>query len=158
MTSNGGSPAESFAEMVQVVLPNDANPMGFALGGYVMHQIDIVGAIAAHRHTRQLMVTAAVDGLQFLHPIHVGDLIIVRARVTGAFRTSVEVEVEVYAEQLLTGKRRLTSIAYLTFVTVEQNGVRAEVPPLRLETDDDRRRAAEAEERRQHRLRDRRPR
>lgn len=158
MTSNGGSSAESFAEMVQVVLPNDANPMGFALGGYVMHQIDIVGAIAAHRHTRQLMVTAAVDGLQFLHPIHVGDLIIVRARVTGAFRTSVEVEVEVYAEQLLTGKRRLTSIAYLTFVTVEQNGVRAEVPPLRLETDDDRRRAAEAEERRQHRLRDRRPR
>jgi acyl-CoA hydrolase len=158
MTSNGGAPAESFAEMVQVVLPNDANPMGFALGGYVMHQIDIVGAIAAHRHTRQLMVTAAVDGLQFLHPIHVGDLIIVRARVTGAFRTSVEVEVEVYAEQLLTGKRRLTSIAYLTFVTVEQNGVRAEVPPLRLETDDDRRRAAEAEERRQHRLRDRRPR
>lgn len=156
MTSDGRPPVDSFTEMVQVVLPNDANPMGFALGGYVMHQVDIVGAIAAHRHTRRLMVTAAVDGLQFLHPIHVGDLIIVTARVTGAFRTSVEVEVEVFAEQVLTGKRRLTSVAYLTFVTVEQNGVRAEVPPLRLDTDDDRRRAAEAGQRRQNRLRDRR--
>ncbi len=153
MTSSGGrSPADSFTEMVQVVLPNDANPMGFALGGYVMHQIDIVGAIAAHRHTRSLMVTAAVDGLQFLHPIQVGDLIIVTARVTGAFRTSVEVEVEVFAEQVLTGKRRQTSIAYLTFVTVEQDGVRTEVPPLRLDTDEDRRRAADAGERRQARL------
>jgi acyl-CoA hydrolase len=152
------SPAESFTEMVQVVLPNDANPMGFALGGYVMHQIDIVGAIAAHRHTRSLLVTAAVDGLQFLHPILVGDLIIVTARVTGAFRTSVEVEVEVFSEGTLTGERRMTSVAYLTFVTVEQNGVRAEVPPLRLDTDEDRRRAAEADQRRAARLRDKRSR
>jgi len=152
------SPADSFTEMVQVVLPNDANPMGFALGGYVMHQIDIVGAIAAHRHTRSLLVTAAVDGLQFLHPIHVGDLIIVNARVTGAFRTSVEVEVEVFSEGTLTGVRRLTSVAYLTFVTVEQDGVRAVVPALRLETDDDHRRAAAADHRRAARLRDKRDR
>ncbi len=140
--------------MVQVVLPNDANPMGFALGGYVMHQIDIVGAIAAHRHTRSLLVTAAVDGLQFLHPILVGDLIIVHARVTGAFRTSVEVEVEVFSEGTLTGKRRLTSVAYLTFVTLEQNGVRTSVPPLRLDTADDHRRSTEATHRRAARLRD----
>ena len=97
MTSEGRAPADSYTEMVQVVLPNDANPMGFVLGGHVMHQIDIVGAIAAHRHTRCPMVTAAVDGLQFLHPILVGDLMIVTARVTGAFRTSVEVEVEVFS-------------------------------------------------------------
>ncbi len=148
------SPADSFTEMVQVVLPNDANPMGFALGGYVMHQIDIVGAIAAHRHTRSLLVTAAVDGLQFLHPILVGDLIIVHARVTGAFRTSVEVEVEVFSEGTLTGKRRLTSVAYLTFVTLEQNGVRTSVPPLRLDTADDHRRSTEATHRRAARLRD----
>ena len=62
------------SEMVQVVLPNDANPLGFILGGTVMHLIDIAGAIAAHRHTRTLLVTAAVDGLQFLHSIRVGDL------------------------------------------------------------------------------------
>lgn len=142
--------------MVQVVLPNDANPMGFALGGYVMHQIDIAGAIAAHRHTRSVLVTAAVDGLQFLHPIPVGDLIIINARVTGAFRTSLEVEVEVFSEGTLTGERRLTSVAYLTFVTMEQNGVRATVPPLRLDTEDDRRRSADAHARRENRLRERR--
>ena len=78
--------------MVQVVLPNDANPLGFILGGTVMHLIDIAGAIACHRHTRTLLVTAAVDGLQFLHPIKVGDLIILKARVTAAWHTSLEVE------------------------------------------------------------------
>jgi acyl-CoA hydrolase len=150
------SPRESFSEMVQVVLPNDANPLGFALGGHVMHLIDMVGAIAAYRHTRGLLVTAAVDGLQFLHPIRVGDLIILHARVTGAFRTSLEVEVEVFSEGTLTGDRQLTSVAYLTFVTIERHGKRAEVPPLLLETDDDRRRARDAEARRAVRLAQRR--
>ena len=82
--------------MVQVVLPNDANPLGFILGGTVMHLIDIAGAIACHRHTRSLLVTAAVDDLQFLHPIKVGDLIILKSRVTCAFTTSLEVQVDVY--------------------------------------------------------------
>ena len=81
--------------MVQVVLPNDANPLGFILGGTVMHLIDIAGAIARYRHTRAPVVTAAVDGLQFLHPIKVGDLIVLKARVTCAFTTSLEVEVHV---------------------------------------------------------------
>ena len=142
--------------MVQVVLPNDANPMGYALGGYVMHQIDICAVIAGYRHTRGLLVTAAVDGLQFLHPIRVGDLIIVQARVTAVFSTSLEVEVEVFSEATLTGERRLTSVAYLTFVTLEQDGHRPRVPPLRLETEADRTRAAEAQERRQVRLKARR--
>ena len=84
-------PSESATEMVQVVLPNDANPLGFILGGTVMHLIDIAAAIACHRHTRSLLVTAAVDGLQFLHPIKVGDLIILKARVTAAWSTSLEV-------------------------------------------------------------------
>ena len=150
------SPRDSFTETVQVVLPNDANPLGFVLGGYVMHQIDLVGAIAAYRHTRGLLVTAAVDGLQFLHPIHVGDLMIVQACVTAAFHTSLEVEVEVFSEETLTGERRLTSVAYLTFVTLEQQGHRATVPPLRLETDEDRQRATDAASRRQLRLQARR--
>lgn len=151
------SPLDSFTETVQVVLPNDANPLGFVLGGYVMHQIDLVGAIAAYRHTRGLLVTAAVDNLQFLHPIHVGDLMIVTARVTAAFHTSLEVEVEVFSEETLTGRRQQTSIAYLTFVTLERNGERATVPPLTLETPDDHRRASEAEARRHLRLQVRRP-
>ena len=104
--------------MVQVVLPNDANPLGFILGGTVMHLIDIAGAIACHRHTRSLLVTAAVDGLQFLHPIKVGDLIILKAHVTCVFTTSLEVQVEVFSEETLTGARRLTSRAFLTFVAI----------------------------------------
>ncbi|HEY7285566.1 MAG TPA: acyl-CoA thioesterase [Vicinamibacterales bacterium] len=144
--------SESATEMVQVVLPNDANPLGFILGGTVMHLIDIAGAIASHRHTRSLLVTAAVDGLQFLHPIKVGDLIILEARVTAAWSTSLEVEVEVFSEETLTGVRRLTSRAYLTFVAVDREGKRHPVPPLVLETDDDRARAAAAEIRRAERL------
>src|SRR5437016_14532618 len=97
---------DSATEMVQVVLPNDANPLGFILGGSVMHLIDIAGAIASLRHTRTAVVTAAVDGLQFLHPIKVGDLIILNARVTCAFTTSLEVQVDVFSEETLTGKRR----------------------------------------------------
>lgn len=145
-------PADSATEMVQVVLPNDANPLGFILGGTVMHLIDIAGAIAGHRHTRSPLVTAAVDGLQFLHPIKVGDLIILRSRVTAAWSTSLEVEVEVFSEEILTGVRRMTSRAYLTFVAVDVGGGRVPIPPLLLETDEDRRRAAEAERRRQERL------
>ncbi len=139
-------------DMVQVVLPNDANPLGFILGGTVMHLIDIAGAIAAHRHARSVLVTAAVDGLQFLHPIRVGDLIILKARVTATWTTSLEVEVEVFSEQTLTGRRQLTSLAYLTFVAVDRDSHRLPIPHLILETEDERRRAAEAEERRAGRL------
>jgi acyl-CoA hydrolase len=142
----------SATEMVQVVLPNDANPLGFILGGTVMHLIDIAGAIACHRHTRSLLVTAAVDGLQFLHPIKIGDLIILKARVTCAFTTSLETQVDVYSEELLTGKRQLTSRAYLTFVAISQDGGRVPVPPLLVETDEDRRICEEARARRAARL------
>ena len=142
--------------MVQVVLPNDANPLGFILGGTVMHLIDIAGAIASHRHTRTLLVTAAVDGLQFLHPIKVGDLIILRARVSAAWTTSLEVEVEVFSEETLTGVRRMTSRAYLTFVAVDRDGQRVPIPGLILATEADKQRAREADQRRAERLRARR--
>ncbi len=145
-------PADSATEMVQVVLPNDANPLGFILGGTVMHLIDIAGAIACHRHTRSLLVTAAVDGLQFLHSIKVGDLIILKSRVTAAFTTSLEVEVEVFSEEILTGTRKLTSRAYLTFVAIDGAGGRIPVPPLLLGTDEERRKAEEAGQRRAERL------
>ncbi len=139
--------------MVQVVLPNDANPLGFILGGTVMHLIDIAGAIACHRHTRTLLVTAAVDGLQFLHPIKVGDLIILKSRVTAAWSTSLEVEVEVFSEEILTGVRRMTSRAYLTFVSIDTEGRRLPIPSLILDTDDERQKAEQADVRRAERLR-----
>ena len=144
--------ADSATEMVQVVLPNDANPLGFILGGTVMHLIDIAGAITCHRHTRSLLVTVAVDDLQFLHPIKVGDLIILKSRVTCVFTTSLEAQVDVYSEETLTGKRRLTSRAYLTFVAVARDGSRVPVPPLVVESDEDRRVCEEAHTRRAARL------
>ncbi len=131
-------PSESTTEMVQVVLPNDANPMGFMLGGAVMHLIDIAGAIAAFRHARSLVVTAAVDGLEFLNPIKVGDFIVLKARVTATFTTSLEVEVQVFSEEALSGVRQLTSRAYLTFATMRrEDGVREKIPPLLVVTDEE---------------------
>ncbi|HTK28519.1 MAG TPA: acyl-CoA thioesterase [Vicinamibacterales bacterium] len=144
--------SESETEMVQVVLPNDANPLGFILGGTVMHLIDMAGAIACHRHSRTLLVTAAVDHLTFLHPIRIGDLIILKARVTCVFTTSLEVQVDVFSEETLTGRRELTSRAFLTFVAVDRQGGRVPVPPLLLETDEERRVAEEARARRAVRL------
>jgi acyl-CoA hydrolase len=145
--------ADSATEMVQVVLPNDANPLGFILGGTVMHLIDIAGAIACHRHTRTLLVTAAVDDLQFLHSIKVGDLIILRSRVTCVFTTSLEVQVDVFSEETLTGKRQQTSRAFLTFVAIDREGKRVKVAPLLAETDEERRVCQEAQARRAERLR-----
>jgi acyl-CoA hydrolase len=144
--------ADSATEMVQVVLPNDANPLGFILGGTVMHLIDIAGAIACHRHTRTLLVTAAVDDLQFLCPIKVGDMIILRSRVTCVFTTSLEVQVEVFSEETLTGTRKLTSRAFLTFVAVDRAGGRVQIPPLLIETEEERRVCEEAKARRELRL------
>jgi acyl-CoA hydrolase len=143
----------SATEMVQVVLPNDANPLGFILGGTVMHLIDIAGAIACHRHTRSLLVTAAVDGLQFLHSIKVGDLIILKSHVTCVFTTSLEVQVDVFSEETLTGIRQMTSTAFLTFVAIDRDGTRIHVPPLVVETDEEKRVCEEAHRRRAARLR-----
>jgi acyl-CoA hydrolase len=139
--------------MVQVVLPNDANPLGYILGGTVMHLIDIAGAIACHRHTRSLLVTAAVDDLQFLHSIKVGDLIILRSHVTCVFTTSLEVQVDVFSEETLTGRRQRTSRAFLTFVAIDREGRRVHVPKLLVETDAERRVCEEAQTRRAARLR-----
>src|SRR6476469_5386885 len=152
LTAGPKRAAESATEMVQVVLPNDANPLGYILGGTVMHLIDIAGAIASHRHTRTLLVTAAVDDLQFLHSIKVGDLIILRARVTCVFKTSLEVQVDVFSEETLTGRRQLTSRAYLTFVAIDREGRHLKVAPLLVETDEERRVCEEAHQRRAERL------
>jgi acyl-CoA hydrolase len=143
---------DSTAETVQVVLPNDSNPLGFILGGTVMHLIDITGAIACHRHTNTLALTAGVDGLEFIHPIKVGDLIILKSRVTCAFKTSLEVEVEVYSEAIETGERKLTSRAYLTFVSIDRDGKPQEVPPLLVETPEDEELCRQANARRADRL------
>src|SRR3984893_5045834 len=144
--------ADSATEMVQVGLPNAANPLGFILGCTVMHLIDITGAIPRHRHTRSLLVTAAVDDLQFLHSIKVGDLIILKARVTCVFTTSLEVQVDVFSEETLTRRPQRRSRAFLTFVAIDRDGGRVKVAPLLVETEEERRVCEEAHARRVQRL------
>ena len=148
----GKTVAESAAEMVEVVLPNDANPLGNLLGGRVMHLIDITGAISANRHSRAQVVTVAMDNLDFLYPIRVGEHVLLRAHVTRAFRTSMEVEVRVYREDYLTGETQQTSSAFVTYVAIDAAGKPQEVPPLLLRTKEEKRRYREALVRRRQRL------
>src|SRR3954451_11373065 len=121
---------ESISEYSEIALPNDANPLGNLLGGRVMHLVDLAGALAATRHSRCPVVTASVDSMTFLQPVHIGQLLILRSSVNRVFRTSMEVGVSVWVEDLRTGERKHTSSAYLTFVAVGANGVRVPVVPV----------------------------
>lgn len=143
---------ESQVEMVEVVLPNDANPLGNILGGRVMHLIDIAAAIAAHRHSNSYVVTVSVDHVDFRTPIKVGELIVLKSSVNRVFRTSMEVGVKVFAENVLTGKRQHTSSAYVTFVAIDEQGRPHAVAPVICETSTEQRRFEEAGIRRQARL------
>jgi len=138
--------------MVELVLPNDANTMGNVLGGRVLHWIDMAAAIVAHRHCRSEAVTASMDEVSFLAPIRVGQMALIAARMTYVGRTSMEIRVDVQSEDLLSGERRQTSTAYLTFVAVDKRGHPVPVPPLILETEDEKREARAAEARRAERL------
>ena len=143
---------ESVSEYAELALPNDANVFGFLLGGKVMHLVDLAGAMAAMRHGRRAVVTASVDHMNFLNPIHIGQLVILRSSVNRVFRTSMEVGVKVFVEDLLTGELRHTSSAYLTFVAIDEKGNRVEIPPVIPETEEEKRRHEEAGKRREYRL------
>jgi acyl-CoA hydrolase len=121
---------DSQSEMVEIVLPNDANPLGALLGGRLMHWIDLAGALAAHRHSRTFVVTASIDHLDFLVPVHIGDLVIFRSSVNRVFHTSMEVGVKVWVENYIAGERKHVSSAYLTFVAVDRHGRRLAVPAV----------------------------
>ena len=140
---------DSQSEMVQLVLPNDANPLGALLGGRLMHWIDLAAALAAHRHSRNYVVTASIDHLDFLTPVHVGDLVILRSAVNRAFNTSMEVGVQVLVENYIAGTRSQVSSAYLTFVAVDRHGRHLPVAPIVPETDEEKRRFEDALRRRE---------
>ena len=142
---------ESQSEMTELVLPNDANPMGTLLGGRLMHWIDLAAALAAHRHSRNFVVTAAIDYLDFVAPAHIGDLVILQSSVNRAFHTSMETGVKVWVENYLAGTRRHVSSAYLTFVAVDRYGLRLAVPPVLPETEAEKRRYEDAGRRREAR-------
>ena len=140
-----------------MVLPNDANPLGNILGGTVMHLADIAGAIAAHRHSGSYVVTASIDHMDFHLPIRVGEIIILKASVNRVFRSSMEVGVKVYREDVFTGKQKHTSTAYLTYVAVDADGKPIPAPPVLPRTPAEKRRYLEAGQRRMGRLRQKSP-
>jgi acyl-CoA hydrolase len=148
----GKRPRVSRTEMVEVVLPQDANPLGNILGGRVMHLVDIAAAIAAHRHSNSYVVTASVDYVDFRNPIRVGELIILKSNVNRVFRTSMEVGVKVFSENVLSGERKHTTSAYVTFVAIDETGQPKPVPALLPESAQDRRRYRDALARRRIRL------
>jgi acyl-CoA hydrolase len=152
LLQNGRTISDSRSEYYEICLPNDTNTLGNMLGGHVMHLVDLCGAIAAIRHARCPVVTASVDQMTFLHPIQLGELVRLKSQVNRVFRTSMEVGVKVWVENLQTGTIKHTSSAYLTFVAVDEKGKRVAVPPVVPETDEERRRFEEAADRRAYRL------
>jgi acyl-CoA hydrolase len=139
--------------MSQLVLPHEANVHGTVLGGTVMHWIDLAAAVTANRHCRRPVVTAAIDDMSFLAPIQVGQLALLHACITMVDRSSMEIRVEVESEDLLSGERRHTSTAFVTFVALDPvTGRPVAVPPLILETEEERAEHARALERRRLRL------
>jgi acyl-CoA hydrolase len=140
---------DSQSEMAEIVLPNDANPLAALLGGRLMHWIDLAGAMAAHRHSRKHVVTASVDHIDFLVPVRVGDLVILRSSVNRVFHTSMEVGVKVYVENYIADTAQHVASAYLTFVAIESTGKHLKVAPVIPETAEQQRRYDDAGRRRE---------
>jgi acyl-CoA hydrolase len=140
---------DSQSEMIELVLPNDANPLGALLGGRLMHWIDLAAALACHRHSHSHAVTASVDHIDFLVPVQVGDLVILRSSVNRVFQTSMEVGVKVFVENYIADISQHVASAYLTFVAVDAKGNHLKVAPIIPETEEQQRRYEDAGRRRE---------
>jgi len=151
-TLNGRPVRESCSEYTYIALPNDANTLGNVLGGHILHLVDLCGALAAERHSRRAAVTAAVDHLSFLQPVHIGQFLILKSSVNRAFHTSMEVGVKVWCEDLKSRDVRHIMSAYLTFVALDESGKPVAVVPVIPETQDEKRRYERAERHREERL------
>jgi acyl-CoA hydrolase len=146
--------SDSRSEMTELILPNDTNTLGNLLGGRLMHFIDLVAAMAAYRHARTHVVTASIDHIDFIAPVHVGDLLILKSTLNRAFRTSMEVGVKVWVENTIAGISHHVASAYLTFVAIDSQGRRVPVQPLVPQTEEERRRYEDAGRRRELRQRE----
>jgi acyl-CoA hydrolase len=146
---------ESQHETSQLMMPTDANILGHVFGGSVLSMMDKAAAVVAIRHARSACVTVSIDRVDFREPIHVGDLVVMRASCNFAGRTSMEIGVRVEAEDMISGRRRHTNSCYLTFVAIDRNGRPVEVPQVLPETDQERRRYEAAQARRRRRLEER---
>ncbi len=148
-----GTPVRlSYSEYCELALPNDANSLGNLLGGKVMHLVDLAGAMAAMRHSRQVVVTASIDQMSFLRPVRIGQWVRLYSAVNRVFRTSMEVGVKVVVEDLIRGESVHTSSAYLTFVAIDAAGNPVAVPPVIPESPEEQRRYEDAGLRREYRL------
>ncbi len=137
-----GKPVRASAsQMAEVVLPAQTNALGKLLGGHVMHLVDIVAAMAASRHANSYMVTASVDYIDFQNPVNLGEIVILKSHVNRVFHTSLEIGVEVYSEDILTGERKQTTTAYVTFVAIDRTHANAETSAA-TDCEDSRRKAA----------------
>jgi len=146
------TPSESEINMTELVIPNDSNILGNVLGGRVMHWMDLAAATAAHRHCNSICVTASIEGMSFFHPIKLGQLAHLQARVVFVGRTSLMVKVIIHSEDMDTGERLKTTEAYLMFVCLGKDGRPRQVPPLKLKTKEEREEHARAEQIRKRRL------
>lgn len=149
---NGKPVRESMSVYTEMILPNDANSLGTLFGGKLMQFVDIAAALAAARHARCAVVTASIDSMTFLRPVQIGQLVVLRSAVNRVFRTSMEVGVKVWVEDLRTGESQHVSSAYLTFVALDVDRQRVEIPPVLAETPDEQRRFEVAGRRREYRL------
>lgn len=145
----------SVITMTELVLPNHTNQLGNLLGGQLMHWIDICAALSASKHNQRICVTASVDRIDFHHPIRLGDAVTLTASVNRVFKSSMEIGVKVYAEAFREGTRIHTNTAYLTFVSVDNNGKPVQAIEAIPETEDEKRRYDEALQRRERRLQSR---
>lgn len=155
MTKRAKPVHESWHETSELMMPHHANNLGHVFGGVMLSMMDKVAAIAAYRHSRLNVVTASIDRVDFREPIHVGDLVVMKASVNYVGKTSMEVGVRVEAEELLSGRRRHTNSCYLTFVAVDRNGRPIEIPGVTPESAEEKRRYEAAEKRRKIRLEER---
>jgi acyl-CoA hydrolase len=147
------TPEKTRCVMTQIVMPMHTNGVaGVMFGGIMMQWIDVCAGVAAMRHASGAVLTASIDRLDFLSPVHVGEVVLLQAQVNYVSRTSMEVGCRVDTEDMKTGVRRYVTKSYLTFVAISDDGRPRPLPPLELETEDDRRRHAEAETRRIARL------
>ncbi len=146
------SPSESTAIMTRFTMPTDANIVGNVFGGSIMKLIDEIASVCAVRHSRMNIVTASIDRMDFYSPVYVGDMLILRASLNYVGKSSMEVGVKVEAENPLTGEVRHTGTCFLTYVALDSHGKPVEVPRLKPETEEERRRFEEAKQRRKRRL------
>lgn len=124
--------------MTEVVLPNDTNPMGILQGGRIIHWMDIASAIVAQTHSERACVTASVDQVAFRHPAHAGDIVLIKARITRAFRSSMEIYVEAWARKVTSKDAKLINEAWFTFVAIDENAKATAVPEVKPQTDSER--------------------